>query len=670
MLHFAVYASIVGMQLRQKLFLVLSLMAMVPLLVLLFQVVARVEDDLEKRTSAELQKTLSKMSEEIATLMQTQESLARGLAKVPVVKEFGDALELGDPNVLARKASQLGVFFLNYQSTVPSIQAIRFTDVHGKTLVKVREGTLIPPREEGSQNRSVVEDIAYKPFFKHALASHQRVSVSDFERGKVAGETEFCPAMVRYSVPIRDGVDTLQGLLTINMWGRRIDDAVQAALGGYPGQAYIAEINDNPARDGIFLYHENPNWRFANQLGTRHRLSTELGPVAWDAIRTGPRTGMVEAPNDRLLFYRKYAPYPDRDTQWLLVIETARKTVLAPVSALRNWIGYLIAAVLIVSLIVARWAAARLARPVHDLAQIITRYADGDKQARYEDGRRDEIGAAGRAFNYLSSGLERATQERQKAERAARQSERLAAIGQMAAGIGHEINNPLMNMMSLATLVEESLPASQAQAREDLAALQQEGKRCAQIVQGILNFARENRPQFRRFDLARLIDDTVALLRHRLRASSLTVEGDLQRPLMLIGDERQLQQVLVNLLLNAIDASPTNRSIEIAAKRAGDVVTVEIRDSGSGLLPEVEAQVFDPFFTTKPEGAGTGLGLSVSYGIINKHGGTISLENLPRGGVRALVTLPAGDKADLGEGADTVALRNHVEPRRKTVVRG
>lgn len=641
MLQFALYASIKCMQLRRKLFLVLSMMAMLPLLFLLFGVIERVERDLQSRTASELHKTLAKMGQEILALMDTQRSLAEGVAKVPLVQEFGEALQSGDAELIEQKMNQLAVFFLNYQSTVPSIQAIRFTDVRGHTMVKVKEGHLLPAKLQNTSGNSFIEDIAYKPFFQHAIKTNKNVIVSDFERGKVAGEVDFCPAMVRYTVPIRDQVDTLEGLLTINMWGRRVDDTVQAALGGYPGKAYIAEINTDAERDGIYLYHENPDWRFANQLGTGYRLSSELGTAVWKQIKESGTHGMVRGSDNRLFYYRKLSLYDDRATQWLLMIETDTATVLAPVAALRHWIGYLLAGALILSILGARWAASRLARPVHDLAQIITRYADGDRQVRYLANRTDEIGSAGRAFNYLSDSLERANRDRERAEQAAHQSERLAAIGQLAAGIGHEINNPLMNIMSLANLVEGALPEGEQQAKNDLRALQSEGRRCARIVQGILNFARENQPRYQRFDFSQLIDDTVALFQHRIKASDLHVHVNVSHALFMEGDANQLQQVLVNVLLNAIQASPRNSSIGINAELADGMVRFELLDEGSGLSSHAEANVFNPFFTTKPEGTGTGLGLSVSYGIVKKHGGRITLENRAGGGVRVVIILPA-----------------------------
>jgi len=629
------------MQLRQKLFLVLGLMAMIPLLFLLFGVVGHVERELESSTSREIHKTLDNLSQEISTLMDNQKSLVRGLAKVPVVKEFAQAVvDKSEESPYEERAIDLMAFFLNYQSTVPSIQAIRFTDLSGKTLVKIKEGRLIPNKNLFPDGRRYVEDIAYKPFFKWAIKTDEEISISNFERGKVSGEVDFCPSMVRYTVPIRDELESPFGLLIVNMWGRRVDDAVHAALGGYPGKAYIVEVNSDKERDGIYLYHEDTDKRFANQVGTNFRFTNEVTDDDWRQIKAATKPGMVSPNQDKLFYYSKFSPYTDRETKWLLVIEMDRETILEPISGLRNWIVYLMLIVVVVSLFIARWVATRLAEPVHDLAQIITRYADGDRNAHYSHDHKDEIGMAGKAFNYLTHRLEKVQKQRIKAEISARQAERLAAVGQMAAGIGHEINNPLMNIMSLASLVDQSIPEDQTQIKDDLKALQNEGKRCAGIVQGVLNFARENKPKYEEFDFSKLMQDTADIFEHRARTSNVEIKLDLESPLIMQGDAGQLQQVLVNVVVNALHASTPGSYITLRARDVDGKIMAEILDNGNGITDENIARAFSPFFTTKPEGAGTGLGLSVSYGIIRKHGGSIVLENRLDGGVRVEIILP------------------------------
>ncbi|KPK39099.1 MAG: hypothetical protein AMJ69_06635 [Gammaproteobacteria bacterium SG8_47] len=633
------------MQLRHKFFLVLALLTTVPLLVLLFGVVERAETEVKGRTEQVLHSSLDKMAGELEVLLNGQKAMAMGLARVPSVRRFADAANRGDQQTYERYAEELGAFFLNYQHAVPDIQALRFIDTAGRTLVKVKEGKPVEPVFfDEARQRHFIADQSYKAFFKRAMSGEAEVSMSDFELGQVTAEAGFCPAMVRYSVQVRDEVDNLEGILVVNMWGKRLDDAVQTALGGYPGTVYVAELNpEEPARDGIYLYHPETSRRFANQVGTDYRLSNELSQTEWQAVETTELYGSLFRDDGRMLFYRKFFPDPARSVGWLLVIEASSNAVLGPIRNMRNSIWLLVGVVLVVSLLVAVWVTFLMTRPMQHLASIITQYADGDRSARYREPRHDEIGAAGHAFNYLAESLERANRERDRAQRAVQQSERLAAVGQLAAGIGHEINNPLMNIMSLASLIEQSVDSCDAeQIRSDVELLQKEGERCARVVQGILNFARENKPSYRKFDMGELVEESLALMDHRIRAADISVELEIAQPLSMEGDPNQLQQVLVNVLLNALQAAPQGSVIKVVGRHSDDAqhVQLEVIDEGSGVNEEDMERVFNPFFTTKPEGHGTGLGLSVSYGIVRRHNGTLILENEADRGAKVVIRLP------------------------------
>lgn len=631
------------MSLRRKLFFILSLMTMVPLLVLLFGVVEQFEGDLQSRITAELHGKLDKMTSEVDTLLASQKSLALGLAEVPAVNDFiSQSISTADA-LYEERIQDMQKFFLAYQQRVPAIQALRLIDPSGKTLVKVKEGQPIEPQYLDSKyNRYYVADQSAKPFVKEAVSGLNRLYVSDFERGQVAAEADFCPAMIRYSVPLQVTSDeNVDGLLVVNMWGTRIDETVLAAIGGFPGKVYIAEINDNKTRDGIYLFHQDSEQRFSNQLGTSYRFSSDIGEEHWNRIRDDfSGQGQFLLDDGRMYFYKRYEPYEDERSSWVLVIEASHDEVFAPITHLRYSILLMMAVLFVMSLLIARWAASRLARPVQMLAEGITRYADGETQIRCTQTRSDEIGVAARAFNYLCERLERMRSERDKAESAVRQSERLAAVGQMAAGIGHEINNPLMNIMSLASLAEKSIGDDNPEVKQDLKTLQEEGERCARIVQGILKFARASEPSIVRFDLAVMIRDTLSLLKHRLDSAHLLLSTDIEDSLYIKGDSDQLQQVFVNVLLNAIQASPEATEIKVVMKNVNDKVCIEFVDQGKGIPREELSRVFNPFYSTKPEGQGTGLGLSVSYGIVQKHGGSIDIESNEGQGTTVRINLP------------------------------
>jgi len=630
------------MRLKTKFFLVLFLVTTLPLLVLLFGVSTAMEKELTARTDSEVHTALDKMSAELSSLLNTQKSIAKGLSSVPAISAFAASASGQDENAYQQHAEELESFFLNYQHALPSIQAIRFIAPNGKTLVKVKEGKSIEPKLNDIQNKRLyVADQSYKPFFQRALTAKNKVSVSDFELGQVSTDADFCPAMMRYSVLLVDELDQLDGMLVVNMWGTRFDKTIEAAMGGYPGNTYMVEINENDlSRNGIYLFHKNRDFRFSNQTEFDHKITSKLSATQWLRL-TSSESGTLTLDDNKIIFYRNFIPFESNaKIKWLLAIEIDTDIILAPVNKMRNSIWLLLISVLVISIVIAIWAAVKLTMPVHMLADIITKYADGDRNVEYKGKSTDEIGIAGRAFNYLIDSLKRAKEEKEKAERIARQSERLASVGQLAAGIGHEINNPLMNIMSLASLVEQSLDGKDSQAQKDLKLLIQEGNRAARIVQGILNFARENKPEYCLFNITTLLNETIQLIRHRIDEKNIDLQLEIEENLKMDGDANLIQQVLVNILLNAIQASLSNKMIKVVAKSSNNYIELSIIDNGIGIKKGDISHVFDPFFTTKEEGEGTGLGLSVSYGIIKHHDGVIRINNNNGQGIEVNIMLP------------------------------
>jgi two-component system NtrC family sensor kinase len=339
---------------------------------------------------------------------------------------------------------------------------------------------------------------------------------------------------------------------------------------------------------------------------------------------------------ERLVFYRKVQPYQDRANQWLLVVQRDRAEVLAPVMEVSQTIWALLGVAVLLCLLLARWAAVRMARPVQHLAEIITRYADGER-VRYRDSRKDEIGQAGRAYNYLIDTLARAEQDRERAEA------KMATVGELAAGVAHEINNPLNNMTGLAELMEQTVKegVDPRVLLEDLEVLRQEQRRCADIVQGLLDFGRPRPPTLTRVELPRLVQESIRLLARRARSAGVLLRfappGELPP---VEGDPGQLQQVLVNVLLNAIQATPSGGWVEVTLEQVDGQLRCRVEDTGEGVPESLLARIFEPFYSTKQDRQGTGLGLSVSYSIVQRHGGRMSAEPRPGGGLSIWFALP------------------------------
>jgi two-component system NtrC family sensor kinase len=223
------------------------------------------------------------------------------------------------------------------------------------------------------------------------------------------------------------------------------------------------------------------------------------------------------------------------------------------------------------------------------------------------------------------------------------QSEKMSAIGQLIAGIAHDLNNPLASVVGFADYLTE-VPNVPPSLREPLTVIQEEAERASNIVKNLLSFARKQEHQRRPTALKPLLDATFLLLRNNLMAhrveASLEIEPDLPMPDI---DPNQIQQVFVNLINNAAQAiASTGRpgTVVVRARRWLDGVAVDVADDGPGMSEALAAQVFEPFFTTKPEGEGTGLGLSISQGIVREHGGRIMLSTEEDKGSVFTVQLP------------------------------
>lgn len=207
------------------------------------------------------------------------------------------------------------------------------------------------------------------------------------------------------------------------------------------------------------------------------------------------------------------------------------------------------------------------------------------------------------------------------------ETERLAAVGELVAGVAHEVNNPLSSISAFAQLLLRDDTLSEEQ-RESVNVMRSETMRASQVVQDLLAFARRSEPQREPLDLNQVVERTIRLRNYQLTTANVeaavTLGGDVPA---VTGDARQLQQVVLNLVTNAIQAMAPlgGGTLSVSTRVDGPEVVLEVADTGPGIPVESRARVFEPFYTTKHEGEGTGLGLSVSYGIVVSHGGTIAV---------------------------------------------
>jgi two-component system NtrC family sensor kinase len=239
--------------------------------------------------------------------------------------------------------------------------------------------------------------------------------------------------------------------------------------------------------------------------------------------------------------------------------------------------------------------------------------------------------------------------DRVEANRAVARAEKLSAVGRLAAGVVHEINNPLATISACAESLEARLndgdfdgSPSKEDLREYLGLIRSEAFRCKSITMGLLDFSRTRTSQHVMIDLADVIRSAARLLSHQKRSPEVEFRLDVATDLSPVsGDPGQLQQAVIALATNAFDAMGDSGSLSILARNDGVKVVVEVTDTGVGIPAENLPKIFEPFYTTKEVGRGTGLGLAVCYGILTEHGGTLDVQSTVGTGTTFTITLPA-----------------------------
>jgi two-component system NtrC family sensor kinase len=327
------------------------------------------------------------------------------------------------------------------------------------------------------------------------------------------------------------------------------------------------------------------------------------------------------------------------------------------------FLGIALVGVVIVIVIAVR-EAKYLSGPLRQMAEASHRIAEGDYSQRIAIHSKDEIGYLAESLNAMTQELEKVhrelqewgktlekkveerTREIEKIQNQLLQSEKLASIGKLAAGVAHEINNPLTGILTNSSLMLEDVPKDDPR-REDLETIVRETMRCREIVKGLLDFARQTKPEKKVMNINKIVEATIALVENQASFQNVRIIRKLDPALPeTMVDTDQIRQVCINILINAAESMPRGGELTIESKletpgqagTTGKAILLRFQDTGMGMTQEVLSKIFDPFFTTK--GTGTGLGLAISYGIIERHGGTIAVESNPGKGSTFTVRLP------------------------------
>lgn len=298
---------------------------------------------------------------------------------------------------------------------------------------------------------------------------------------------------------------------------------------------------------------------------------------------------------------------------------------------------------IIIAATISYFLASRVVQPIRHLVLASKRIAEGDLDHKVKLKAKDEIRDLGEAFNFMASSLkDRDEQLKERTTQTIMKSERLATIGQLAAGVAHEINNPLGGILSYSHLVLEEMDADNP-GRQNVGKIVVQASRCREIVKGLLDFARQTEPEMSLANINDIVNEALALIEKQALFHNIEVIKHLDPdPIQVMADYSQIQQVLINIIINAAESMEEQGELIIRTRKTedGNFVLVEFTDTGHGIPDENIDKLFDPFFTTKEVGHGTGLGLAVSYGIVERHKGSIDVRSEVGIGTTFVVSLP------------------------------
>jgi two-component system NtrC family sensor kinase len=491
-----------------------------------------------------------------------------------------------------------------------------------------------------------------------ALARQAVMAIAPTPRARPTGATEIRSGMMlRAAAPVSTPAGRLLGVLDGGVLLNRnygIVDKIRRTVfkeGEYEGRPVgTATIFQNDVRIST-------NVRAAD--GTR-AIGTQASAEVADEVlsRGGTWRGRAFVVQDWYL--SAYAPIHDLGgaTIGMLYVGVLERPFTDNLwHSLLVFLGIAAGGVALVHLMAVR-VARRISGPIHSMTIGAQQIAQGDYSRAVEISTDDELGYLARSFNTMTSELQLAHKELQESaevlerkveQRTAEltrmqaqmiQSEKMVAIGKLAAGVAHEINNPLTGILTNSSLMLEDL-ADDHPWREDIQTIVNETLRCRKIVKGLLDFSRQTKPQRTLLELNQVVEDVLALVRNQTVFRSIRIVYDLDPHLpTVLADADQIRQVVLNIVLNAAEAMVQGGELRIASSSDATRKAVEVRisDTGPGIPDEVRARIFEPFFTTKK--TGTGLGLAVAYGIMERHQGALVIDTARGKGTTFTIRLP------------------------------
>jgi two-component system NtrC family sensor kinase len=311
----------------------------------------------------------------------------------------------------------------------------------------------------------------------------------------------------------------------------------------------------------------------------------------------------------------------------------------------------------LISMLLSYLISTRISVPIMKLVSASREVAQGNLNARVEITSSDELGEMAESFNAMASSLkQRDEQLKEFARNKIMESERLALIGQLAANVAHELNNPLQGIVTYSHLLLEKM-AGESSTTSSAQKIVIQANRCRDIIRGLLDFSRQRKPDATICNINSVLNECVALLENQASFQNIQIIKELEQNLpLIIVDPSQMQQVFINMIINAAEAMEDGGQLTLKTRLEpiDEFIEIEIADTGHGIPEENMEKLFDPFFTTKEVGHGTGLGLAISYGIVKEHRGTILVESEVDQGTSFVIRLPTKVVEEIVDGRGEV----------------
>ncbi len=625
------------MKLRNHLLLWFAIIGLLPLAAVLFFANQYYRGVYLAEIDAEMQEELRRLAASIDQQFHHQRNLLRTLGSSSLMQRFTDELEdVIDGGHVTRDyriaKAQLKRFLLNLEPVVGEPAVIRVLDPEGNTVVQVNYGGFSKPELE-SLLPYPLSEVEVSPEFSARLDSLPDDEIAYLRLPQRA------PVQQDIRRPILDAVWPLRlngrrAYLVYSSTGRRFDRLLALTPRLRHAKIGIVENASEDATQLRWIFNDEPPLFFSG----KRRDDLPIPAAVRSYIGGGGSKSVISGEHYRWLF-AEYFPYPDRLMAWVLSQRLDNTQIGGQFRVISYGLLALTLVMALFSILLASLAARRLARPVTQLARNMRNYASGVPVSGPLRSWSSEVNTLEWEFKQMIASLEKAREARKRAERKLVKSARLASIGEMAAGIGHELNNPLTNILSLAKLITRDA-AKCPEVAEDAEAIIAETRRAAHVVKGILNFARQIEPVFESVRVREWIETCVQRAAAALEGKGIVLLIEADETLEMVADRYQMEQVLLNLLQNAIYASPQGGDIRITAQEDDGWLQVCVIDHGTGIDPQIEERLFEPFATSKPVGDGSGLGLSISLGIVEMHGGQLRLGNNEAGGCTAEIRIP------------------------------